>query len=270
MRTFGKMIGVGCALMTGPVLACGPDTDCMIGERHYRIAMPEGHDGVAPVGAIVYSHGYKGSAAGLMRNKNLRRMVSDMGLALIGLKSADDDWVLPFSPRHMDSTGEEEFTYVDAVIADASERFALDTDRMMATGFSAGGMMTWNLACARSDVFAGFAPISGTFWMQPPETCAGPVASIIHMHGDRDPTVPLEGRRILNTKQGQVDEALEMYRQLGAFEPNGETITGRLTCQNSANADGDILNFCMFEGGHSFRSEYIRYAWETFETAGRL
>lgn len=261
-------------LFSSPALACGPDTDCVLGDRTYRVAMPEGHDGATPVGAIVFSHGYRGSAAGLMRNRNLRRVISDMGLAFIALKSKGDDWVLPNSPRHMDSDGSGEFEYVDAVIADATQRHSIDADRLVAAGFSAGGMMTWNLACARSDLFRGFVPISGTFWLKPPAACNGPVANIIHIHGDNDPTVPLNGRPILRTHQGKVSDALEMYRAYGAFAEVSASKTAptskRLSCSNSANSDGDILNFCMFEGGHSFRSEYLRYAWETFEDAGRL
>ena len=33
-----------------------------------RIAMPDGHDGVTPVPALIWAHGYRGSAAGVMRN----------------------------------------------------------------------------------------------------------------------------------------------------------------------------------------------------------
>lgn len=256
--------------LASPAAACGADTDCVLGERTYRVAMPEGHDGATPVGAIVFSHGYRGTARGLMRNGNLRRVISDMGLAFIALKSKEDDWVLPNSPRHMDSSGADEFNYVDAVITDASARLPIDTDRMMATGFSAGGMMTWNLACARSDLFAGFAPISGTFWLEPPANCDGPIASIVHFHGDNDPTVPLNGRPILNTHQGKVSDALDMYRNYGAFKAAQPNSTNRLTCKNSRNAAGDVLDFCMFKGGHSFRSEYLRYAWERFEAAGKL
>lgn len=256
--------------LSSPALACGPDTDCMLGDRHYRIAMPQNHDGATPIGVIVFSHGYRGSARGLMRNRGLRKAISDMGLAFIALKSLDDDWVLPNSPRHMDSDGEEEFTYVDAVIADAAARFPIDTNRMMATGFSAGGMMTWNLACARSNMFAAFAPISGTFWLKPQDNCNGRVANIIHIHGDNDPTVPLDGRRIMQTKQGEVSEALAMYRDYGGFTPVEPTANEMFRCENSQNAEGDILNFCLFSGGHSFRSAYLKYAWETFEAAGKL
>src|SRR6056297_3928803 len=119
---------------TGGALACGPETDCRIGDRHYRIALPEGQV-EGPIGAIIYAHGYRGSAAAVMRNANLRRMVSDMGLALIALKSADDDWVIPSSPSHMEADGSLEYRYVETVIEDAARRFPIDTARLMAAGF---------------------------------------------------------------------------------------------------------------------------------------
>jgi len=64
--------------------ACGPDTDCVIGnDRHYRIRMPEGHDGKTKVGAVFFMHGYRGTAKGTMKNKSLAKAVSDLGLASI-------------------------------------------------------------------------------------------------------------------------------------------------------------------------------------------
>lgn len=232
--------------------------------------MPEGHDGKAPVGAVVFAHGYQGSAAGVMRNKTLRRTVSNLGLALIAVKSADSDWNLPNGPHNMNSDGSEEFAYFDAVIENASDKFPIDTDRMMAAGFSAGGMMVWNLACARSNKFAAFAPMSGTFWLKAPQTCKGPVANIIHIHGDRDPVVPLKGRKIQNTRQGDVMETLAMYQRYGKFGASKKQKTGNLTCQNRTNATGDILNFCLFPGKHSFSSKYVEFAWKSFDTAGRF
>ncbi|SEL78840.1 polyhydroxybutyrate depolymerase [Roseovarius azorensis] len=249
--------------------ACGPDTDCRLGDRHYRIALPEGQ-GADPVGAVVFAHGYRGTAESVMRNKALRRMVSDMGLALIALKSADDDWVIPYAPRHMDSDGSVEFRYVEAVLEDAARRFPIDGARLMAAGFSAGGMMVWNLACAMPERFAGFAAIAGTFWMKPPTQCAEPAASLVHIHGTSDPTVPLKGRAILETRQGDVAEALDMYGTLGDFRPSGETSFEDLTCQTRRNASGEILDFCLHPGGHSFRSSYLKFAWERLRAAGQL
>ncbi|WP_299967774.1 prolyl oligopeptidase family serine peptidase [uncultured Roseobacter sp.] len=254
----------------GSALACGPDTDCVLGDRHYRIALPEGLDGATPVPALVFAHGYRGSAAAVMRNGSLRRMASDMGIALIAAKSGDEDWIIPNAPRHPDTDGSVEFDYFAAVLEDATSRFAIDPDRIVATGFSAGGMMVWNLACSMSDRFAGFIPISGTFWLTPPDNCTGPVTSIIHIHGTTDGVVPLDGRPIGPTHQGKVSEAMALYREYGAFEPEAQTRHGELSCTEEAGAQGNRLALCLFEGGHSFRTEFLRFGWEQFEAMGRL
>ncbi|WP_415919646.1 alpha/beta hydrolase family esterase [Tateyamaria sp. SN6-1] len=256
-------------LMPLPVLACGPDTNCDIGDRHYRIAMPDGHDGVTPVGAIVFAHGYRGSARGAMNNGNLRRMVSDMGLALIAVKSAGDDWDIPGTPSNVRSTGAAEIAYFDAVVADATSRFAIDPARLMMSGFSAGGMVMWQLACDRPGLFAGFAPVAGTFWQGPPDTCVTP-ANVVHIHGTSDRTVPLAGRRIASTKQGDVREVLAMYRAFGGYAGATSATTDRLTCSQSANAEGRILDFCTFDGGHSFSRTFLSHAWGRLEAAGAL
>ncbi|GIT89335.1 PHB depolymerase family esterase [Roseobacter sp. OBYS 0001] len=253
-----------------PAAACGPDSDCMIGERHYRIALPQGYDASVPVPAIVFAHGYRGSARGVMRNRSLRGLASDLGAALIAVKSGDQDWVIPNAPRHLDTDGAAEFAYFDAVLSDAATRFALDRDRIIATGFSAGGMMVWNLACARPEMFAGFVPIAGTYWLKPPETCAAPAASIVHIHGDQDKTVPLLGRPIGPTKQGKVPAALNMYEAFGEFGNAEAAQYDGLSCKEQRNDDGELLAFCLFKGGHSFRTEHLRHGWEQLQKAGQL
>lgn len=257
-------------VLAAPVLACGTDTDCSVGDRHYRIAMPKGHDGVTPVPALIWAHGYRGSASGVMRNSSLRRMLSDAGIALIAAQGVNGSWNLPNGPRTMDSDGSAEFAYFDAVIADATGKFRVDPDRIIASGFSAGGMMVWNLACSHPYKFAGFIPMSGTFWLKPPDTCAQPVSSIVHIHGDADRTVPLAGRSIRETKQGEVKDALEMYRAFGAFGPDVERGTGALSCRNRTNPEGEILEFCLFQGGHSFRTEHLRYGINRLIKNGRF
>ena len=257
------------ALLFAPsVQACGVDSDCIVGDRTYRISMPE--DGKAPVGAVIWAHGHRGSAAGAMRDTSLRKMAHAQGLALIAVQGVDGTWDLPNGPRTLDSTGAAEFSYFNAVIADAQARFAIDPARLVASGFSAGGMMVWNLACAQPDVFVGFVPFSGTYWRQPPAQCAAPAASIIHIHGDADDTVPLDGRAIGPTRQGKVSEALAMYRALGAFGASEQATAGQLRCERSANQAGEVLEFCLFEGGHSFRTEHLAYALERLKAAGRL
>lgn len=264
------LMGLVMLPLSAQAVACGPDTDCVIGDRTYRIRMPEGHDGVTPVGAIVFVHGYRGTAAGVMRNKSLMKVASDLGVALIAVTSVGGDWSVPGAPKHGPQKEVDELAYFDRVIADVAARFPIDTDQIMVTGFSAGGMMVWNLACRRSEKFAAFAPMAGTFWRPIPRVCTGLPASIVHIHGDNDKTVPLNGRRIQQAWQGNVTRVIEMYAAYGGFGPPTAKKYKDLRCEQRQNGTGQILDFCLFSGGHSFRSAYVRWAWDRFVDAGQL
>ena len=232
--------------------------------------MPDGHDGETAVGAIVFAHGFRGSAAGTMKNKALGDLASELGVALIATKSAADDWNIPGVPEAGSTLDVDELAYFDDVMDDAAERFPIDRERLMATGFSAGGMMVWNLICGRSDQFAGFAPMAGTFWEPTPKTCTAPPASVVHIHGDDDKIVPLEGRAINEAHQGNILTVLDMYRNYGGYGEPVEAEFGPLRCQQRTNGAGDILEFCLFSGGHSFSVDYVRHAWRRLQEIGRL
>lgn len=254
-------------LLPAGARACGTESDCAVGARSYRIALPEG---VARPGALVWAHGYRGSAAGVMRNGSLRRAAAEAGLALIALQGLKGSWILPNGPRTMEATGAREVAYVRAVLADAEARFGLDPARRVASGFSAGGMLVWTLACRDPGAFAGFLPFSGTFWLKPPEDCARPAAALLHTHGTADRTVPLEGRPIAETHQGQVSEALAFYARIGQFGAAEDYAAEGLDCRRRDNPAGAFLTLCLFEGGHSFSTEHLRHGLSTLKAAGRL
>ena len=275
MRVFHSLIAaLFIALAAGPALACGAQTDCPLttpngDARTYRIHLPEGG---APTGAIVHAHGYRGSAQGVMNNKAMLRLAGRLGVALIAVNADDHpDWVLPGAPRDPGYSGRRELDYVRAVVEDAAARFDIPRGRMMMTGFSAGGMLTWNVLCDDGALFAGYVPLSGVFWDPIPPACSGASANIIHFHGMEDPVVPMAGRPIRTTTQGDVREALEMYQRWGGY---GAAETAKwdddLTCERRINGDGKRLELCLFSGGHSLRLRDIERAWRRFEALGVL
>ncbi len=255
-----RLVTLAFLFLPGAALACGAETDCPVGDRIYRIHIGEDVD--PGKGAIVFAHGYRGSARGVMRNRALKRLADDLGVALIALDAKEDDWKLDNAPREIVGGQEGEMAYTENVLEDAEARFGLGRDRLVATGFSAGGMMTWTLACHRSDLFAGFAPLSGTFWDPVPESCPSPAKSLIHIHGDDDPTVPIMGRPIAQTRQGELPAALEMYQSHGDFGSAETYSAGDMQCERRENAIGATLDYCLFEGGHSFSVARLRHAWE--------
>ncbi|MDJ0969496.1 MAG: hypothetical protein QNJ06_06310 [Kiloniellales bacterium] len=254
------------AMGTGTAAACGPDSDCRLGDRTYRIRMPAGHNGSGSVGAIMYMHGYRGTAAGIMRNKAFGKAVSDLGLALVAPKSLGDDWSIPNAPREYT----DDFAFFDRLLEDITTRFAIDPKRIMATGFSAGGMMVWNLACQRGESFAGFAPIAGTFWAPIPQSCPSQPVHLLHTHGTDDKIVPLRGRPIQKTHQGDVYKALSLFGEAGNFGDVEAYEDLDLTCERRLNPDGRALELCLHAGGHSFKSKYVVRAWRELEALGAM
>lgn len=258
------------ALAPISVAACGTDSQCKIGDRHYYIALPDGYDGQTRIPALIFAHGFQGSALGIIRNPRLRKVTNELGIAFIAVKSLGQSWATVNAPGGSRRNEQVELAYIDAVKRDVTDRFAIDPGKMVMGGASTGGMVTWTLACQRSDAFAAFIPMSGTFWGDVPRSCEGRVANIVHFHGDKDRTVPLNGRAVAGTYQGSVPDALAMYRAFGKFNAPKRETGGGLRCENSNNAAGNIVNFCLYDGGHSFRSSNVAVAWQMLRNAGKI
>ncbi|WP_075220677.1 alpha/beta hydrolase family esterase [Acuticoccus yangtzensis] len=253
---------VAAPFVAGGASACGAETDCEVGGRTYRIALPQGE---GPFGAILYSHGYGASADGVMTFAALREAAERLGVALIAIKSAGKGWMIANAPRSGLTDDEIELSAVDAVIADAVTRFDVDPARILAAGFSGGGMMTWTLACRRGDRFLGFVPVAGTFWEPLPQDCPNPPVDILHVHGTADPVVPLAGRPIAETRQCNVEEALSMFRAAahhGAPEPMAAP--DGLTCSGTTGDGNTRIILCLHDGGHEVRAAWLEWGWRLF------
>ncbi|MEM6622965.1 MAG: prolyl oligopeptidase family serine peptidase [Pseudomonadota bacterium] len=271
MRRMALLLAVAWASMWAqPALACGTDTDCLLGERTYRIALP---DGVENPGALVYAHGYRGSAKGAMRNKALIEFAHRNGMALVAMKSFQDDWRIPGVPAEPGTDGAPELAYIDALLPELASRHGIDTGNLVATGFSAGGMFTWFLACNRGDRFRAFVPVAGTFWRPVPQTCPTYPVDLVHIHGTSDRIVPLTGRPIGPTHQGDVGIAYERLMAVAG----GEAHTGAaaqtfddLNCQVLPTPSGRTVSMCLHPGGHSFKVQYLDAAFSILRAAGVL
>jgi len=255
------------AIAAPEAAACGRDTDCVIGDRSYRIALPEGHDRVTPIGAIVFTHGFRGTAKGVMHNKALTALASDLGVAFIAAQADGPEWIIPGIPSSDLRQGVDELAYFDALIDDAAKRFAIDRSKLVASGFSSGAMMVWHLACHRGSAFAGFVPMSGTFWAPIPETCPSKPVNLIHYHGDEDPVVPLHGRPVKDAHQGDVSKATELIARLGGYRPVETEQTAKLKCSRQVNGNGKLLELCLFPGKHQLKANHLARAWRIFEAA---
>ena len=247
-------------LAGGPAIAgcAGADAPCEAPGGTYHLVMPGEVDGPVPV--LVFLHGWGSSGEGMVENMGLADALNARGWAFLAPDGTPREgrsgrgWSF-----HPDRPGpRDEMEFVTGVLDAATRDHGLDPARAVLGGFSIGGSMASYLACDRPEAFAAYVPVGGAFWRPHPEGCAGPVR-LRHVHGWRDRTVPLEGRRVgSGFEQGDVFEAMRLWRaangcdnyradafDTGAGEPPRWTRTWQ-ECD-----PGTALELALFDGGHA-------------------
>ncbi|WP_371154024.1 PHB depolymerase family esterase [Jannaschia sp. 2305UL9-9] len=253
---------------------CGRDDDaCETPMGSYRIALPDvpGQD----LPAVLFLHGAGGTGRGTLSMTGTIDAITDRGYAVIapdGLpwRPGRRGGIWSFLPDAQREQRRDEGAFFAEVISDAQARYGIDPDAVLLAGFSAGGFMVNYLACETPDAFAAYAPISGGFWRPHPSDCAGPV-KLLHTHGFRDSTVPLEGRPLQSGQwlQGDIFEGLGIWRAANGCarpDPDGYASTDQFMRRYWECQPGSALEFALFPGGHGVPAGWADMALDWFET----
>ena len=243
-----------CLAFTGQtgLASCGNDEAmCETKTGYYQIKLPVAED--PPL--VVFLHGYGGTGTGTLKNRSVVEPLLERGYAVMAPEGSERNgrksW--NFFPGW---EGRDEPAFLAEVVLDAANRFDVDPDRVVLSGFSAGAFMVYYLACAAPETFSAYAPVSGGFWRPHPEVCNGPVR-LFHTHGWTDNVVPLEGRKLGGGRfhQGDIFAGLEIWRvanECADTKPGGFGATGQFMRRKwNRCAEGSALEFTLFPGGHS-------------------
>ena len=241
--------------------ACGGEQVCSIEEGDYYLIEPSSVAAGEKRPAIFYLHGHRGNALNAVRNPAFQRLADTLKVSIIAVQGVNGTWSFPTAPRSL----RDEFSFFDKLLEAAANHHEIDTRRTMITGFSAGGFMTWYLACQNPKRFAGHAPIAGAFWKPLPDECSAAAPVIFHVHGRSDKVVPLAGRALGGGRwhQGDVFKSFDVWRRqfnLTKTSPD-RSRDGSLECESWLPSDG-VLELCLHDGGHNLRTEWIARAWK--------
>ena len=154
----------------------------------YRVFVPAKYDAAKPMPLIVALHGMGG-------DENSYFTAYDNGIVK---REAEARGYLVVCPKGRGSAsmyaGDAERDVMD-VIAAMRRDYNIDADRIYLTGHSMGGYGTWSIAPKYPDMFAALAPIAGG-GMPSSLSKIKHVPQIV-IHGDKDPTVPVERSRVM-------------------------------------------------------------------------
>lgn len=101
--------------------------------------------------------------------------------------------------KRWDIGGAADVEFVLAILDSAAKRYDIDRNRVYATGFSMGGMMSYHLANRAADRIAAIGPVAGFLLGNDPHNSSRPMP-IFHIHGDKDSVVAFS--RLANVLKG--------------------------------------------------------------------
>lgn len=90
--------------------------------------------------------------------------------------------------RNVDDVG-----FISAVIDDVAAAQPIDLSRVYVVGMSNGAMLAYRLACELPERLAAIVAVSGTLGVD--DCSRAKDVAVLHIHGDQDRNVPLEGGR---------------------------------------------------------------------------
>jgi len=173
-------------------------------ERSYELWVPASSS-PEPFALVVLLHAYATTPATQERFLRIRDALRKAGIAYawpIGTSNRSGQLYWNANPSCCETEGlfPDDTAYVLAVLDDIASRIPLDKSRVTLLGLSNGAFMAYQLACEAPERFSKLIAVSGA----PPASCAvlsssGP--SILHVHGDKDEVVPLEGGKLASAAE---------------------------------------------------------------------
>lgn len=163
--------------------------------REYLVYLPTGYDGVTELPVLIVYHGGSMTAGSMMLLTGFNPIADAEGFIAVypqGLPDGGGDPI--WNSEGPFTNGVDEITYTSDMIDELDLNYAVDLDRVYATGYSNGANMAWEIACFLSDRITATAPVAGSMWTWTPGLStpmrAVPVLSI---HGTFDFYNPVGG-----------------------------------------------------------------------------
>lgn len=143
-------------------------------KRLMKVHFPPNLKDNAPL--VISMHGVNQSADYQMTHTNWNNLSDKNGFIVVYPEGEGLWW---------DVSGDKDVTFIKNVISYMSRNYKINKNRVYATGFSLGAMMTYHLLTKTAATFAAYGPVSGVCFDNRKITASRHVP-LIHHHGSAD------------------------------------------------------------------------------------
>ena len=231
-------------------------------QRSYLLRLPSAYDGVDPLPLVIAMHGGFGSGAQLEQQSQLSAKAEDEGFIVVypdGVASnlGIRTWNAGGCCGYAMNNGIDDVGFINALLDSLLTTYAIDGQRVYATGMSNGGFMSYRLACELSERIAAIAPVSASMTIdvcQPDRPMP-----VLGMHSYLDESVPYLGgigtgvSDHYNSPQDSVQTAFALHADCSVLNDtvqNDADLT--LVRWHGCDCGHEMLLYMTHDGGHSW------------------
>jgi len=238
-------------------------------ERAYLLHIPPGLDSLQPVPVVFVFHGLSMGAQFMDSVTGFNDISDTNGFLVVYPSSFGIMWNFGNCCGGIYTDNQkDDIDFVRQILIDLGTFASVNPSRIYSTGFSAGAIFTYRLACEMSDTFAAIAPVSGAlldFTCQPQQ----PV-SVLHEHGLMDTEIDYAGGfGFTGSIFPSVEQSVATWAQLDGCNsvPNVKE-QGVLThtVYSSCRAGTAVELYTMDAQGHFWPTEeFSKIIWAFFD-----
>ena len=212
-------------------------------QRDYILYIPELYDGSTAVPLVFNFHGYGSNAAQQMFYGDFRDIADTEGFLLVHPEGTtfigDQFWNVGFPGL---SSNIDDVGFTEALIDELATLYAIDLDRVYATGMSNGGFMSFLLACQLSEKIAAVASVTGSMTQDTFDDCnAQHPTPVLQIHGTDDGVVLYNG----NNLSIPIADVISYWVDFN----NCETTPTTTTLPDVDVSDGSTIEHSVYEDG---------------------
>ena len=212
-------------------------------QRNYIVYIPEIYDGSSAVPLVLNFHGYGSNATQQMFYGDFRDIADTEGFLLVHPEGTtfigNQFWNVGFPGI---SSTIDDVGFTEALIDELANSYAIDLDRVYATGMSNGGFMSFLLACQLGEKIAAVASVTGSMTQDTFDDCnAQRPTPVLQIHGTEDDVVLYNG----NTLSIPIADVISYWVDYN----NCETTPTTTTLPDVDVSDGSTIEHSVYEDG---------------------
>jgi polyhydroxybutyrate depolymerase len=164
-------------------------------QRDYILYVPAIYDGNTNVPLVLNFHGFGSTANEQMQYGDFRDIADTEGFLLVHpegtLLNGEQHWNVG---NFTAGSAADDVGFTEALIDQLANLYAINLDKVYATGMSNGGYMSFLLACQLSEKIAAIASVTGSMTPVTYNACnTQHPTPILQIHGTSDSVVPYNG-----------------------------------------------------------------------------